>query len=83
MHATAEDFTGKPVNKKILERAVDMSAWAVRGRMAAEAAGRAIARIHVGDILTTKGLHGVEILLLRVFFFRKTDNATPQRMGDS
>ena len=49
VHATAEDFTGKPVNKKVLERAVDMSAWAVRGRMAAEATGRAITTIAKTD----------------------------------
>ena len=49
VHATAEDFTGKPVNKRILERAVDTSAWAVRRRMAAEAAGRAIATIAKTD----------------------------------
>ena len=49
VHATAEDFTGKPVNKQLLERAVDTSPWAMRGRLAAEATGRAITTIAKTD----------------------------------
>ena len=49
IHALAEEYTGKFVNKQALEKAVDNSPWAVRGRLGAEATGRAINTITKTD----------------------------------
>ena len=49
LHALAESFTGKPVNKDVLTRAVANSSWELRGRSAAEATGRAIATMSKTD----------------------------------